>query len=124
MADALMASLEIIASEPYRRQKVLEVSTLLRLLLYENGIDVERTDSPIIPIIIGENDRAISVAAELQTLGLDIRAIPPPTVPQGTARLRVSVHFDLSEDTIHSFIHALNLAMTNAENKSCSVAYL
>ena len=123
MADALVVSMEIITNEPDRRRKVLNNSALLRRLISDIGFDVEQCDSPIIPIIIGENDQAISVAAELQSLGFDVRAIRPPTVPIGTARLRISVHCELTEDTIHSFVNALKHATANLENRSCSVAY-
>ena len=123
MADALLASLEIMTNEPHRRRKVSDAARLLRKLISEIGFDVEQSDSPIIPIIIGENDQAVAVATELQSLGFDVRAIRPPTVPPGTARLRISVHCDLTEDTVRSFVDALKLATANLENRSCSVAY-
>jgi 8-amino-7-oxononanoate synthase len=56
---------------------------------------------------MGENDRAVAVAAALQQAGFDVRAIRPPTVPQGTARLRVSVNVNLSEETIDRFVEEL-----------------
>jgi 8-amino-7-oxononanoate synthase len=99
------------------------MSMLLRKLISEIGFEVEQTDSPIIPIIIGKNDQAMTVADELQRAGFDVRAIRPPTVPTGTARLRISVHCDLTEDTIHSFVNALDKATAQMENRSCSVAF-
>jgi len=71
------------------------------------GIGVPPGDSPIIPIIIGENDRAVAVAGALQAAGFDERAIRPPTVPPGTARLRISVNVGLSEEIIDRFVRRL-----------------
>jgi len=64
-------------------------------------------DSPIIPVIIGENERAVAIAAALQRTGFDVRAIRPPTVPPGTARLRVSVNAGLSEEILDRFVEKL-----------------
>ncbi len=51
-------------------------------------------DSYVIPVILGEDSRSVKAAAQLQEQGYDIRAIRPPSVPQGTARLRISIHAD------------------------------
>jgi len=107
VAAALDASLDVIAAEPERRERVRSLSRYLRERLMETGIDVSAGDSPIIPVILGENDRAVTVAAELQGAGFDVRAIRPPTVPPGTARLRVSVNAGLSEDILDRFVERL-----------------
>ncbi len=51
---------------------------------------------PIVPVLLGENQVALRVAEKLQEVGFDVRAIRPPTVPEGTARLRLCVHWDHS----------------------------
>jgi 8-amino-7-oxononanoate synthase len=107
IAAALDASLDVIAAEPERRERVRSLARYLRERLAEAGIAVPAGDSPIIPVIMGENDRAVAVAAALQQAGFDVRAIRPPTVPQGTARLRVSVNVNLSEETIDRFVEEL-----------------
>jgi 8-amino-7-oxononanoate synthase len=58
-------------------------------------------------VILGENDRAMAIAATLQQAGFDIRAIRPPTVAPGTARLRISVNAGLSEDLLDRFVGKL-----------------
>jgi 8-amino-7-oxononanoate synthase len=61
--------------------------------LHERGIPT-LGDSYIVPVVLGDDSRAVRVATRLQELGYDIRAIRPPSVPQGTARLRISIHAD------------------------------
>ena len=104
VAAALEASLEVIATEPERRARLLARARYLRQRLGLDG------DSPIIPIIIGENERAVAVARELQAAGFDVRAIRPPTVPVGTACLRITVNQGMSEEVLDRFIEALTAA--------------
>ena len=58
-------------------------------------------------MILGENGRATAIAGELQQAGFDIRAIRPPTVAPGTARLRIAVNIGLSEDHLDRFVEKL-----------------
>jgi 8-amino-7-oxononanoate synthase len=107
IAAALDASLDVIVAEPERRERVRFLARYLRERLTDAGIVVPGGDSPIIPVIIGENERAVAVAAVLQEAGFDVRAIRPPTVPAGTARLRVSVNVNLSEQVLDCFVDKL-----------------
>ncbi len=107
IAAALDASLDVIAAEPERRERVRFLARYLRERLSEAEIAVPAGDSPIVPVIIGENERAVAVAAALQEAGFDVRAIRPPTVPAGTARLRVSVNVNLSEEILDGFVGTL-----------------
>jgi 8-amino-7-oxononanoate synthase len=66
----------------------------LRGWLRAGGVAVREDRSCIVPVVIGDNDRALQVAAALQADGLDVRAVRPPTVAPGTARLRICVHAD------------------------------
>jgi 8-amino-7-oxononanoate synthase len=105
IAAALEASLDVIAAEADRRRRVLDRARHLRSLL---GIPGE---SQIIPVVIGDNGRAVAIARELQAQGFDVRAIRPPAVPEGTARLRVSINEGLSEATLDRFAAALTAAL-------------
>src|SRR6185436_1081323 len=115
LAAALDASLTVIEREPERRRRVHELAGFLRGLLTNQGVDIGRSHSQVIPILLGENDRAKSVAAELQREGFDVRAIRPPAVPVGTSRLRVSINALLNESTLQNF------ASTLLKVTSCSV---
>ncbi len=104
VAAALDASLDLIEAEPERRERVRFLARYLRERLIGAGIGVPMGDSPIIPVILGENDRAVAIAAALQQAGFDVRAIRPPTVPPGTARLRISVNIGLSEEILDRLV--------------------
>ncbi len=64
----------------------------------------------IVPILLGESAAASAAAARLQKAGLDVRAVRPPTVPQGTARLRLVCHADHTEADIAHLLAALSAA--------------
>jgi 8-amino-7-oxononanoate synthase len=104
MAAALQASLDIVEGEPEHRLRLRDRARFLRRRLRAAGIDVADSDSHIVPMLIGDNDRAVAIAAAIQAEGFDVRAIRPPSVPAGTARLRVSVNAGLSEETLARFV--------------------
>ena len=79
-------------------------------------------ESQIIPIVLGDNERAIAAAEALQKDGFDVRAIRPPTVPRGTSRLRVSVNAKLRESDLEAFRSSLVTAL--AEKVACRAASL
>ncbi|MEO9599139.1 8-amino-7-oxononanoate synthase [Parasphingorhabdus sp.] len=72
-------------------------------------------DSQIFPIILGEDRLAVVIAQTLQGQGFDVRAIRPPTVPAGTARLRISLTLNATQDDIHNLSRALREALAIAE---------
>ena len=120
VAAALDASLTLIESEPFRRRQLLDRASYLRRRLAETGVAVTDGVSQIIPVVLGENDRAVRVAEVLQHEGFDARAIRPPSVAPGTARLRLSVNTNLSEATLDRFVAVL--AGTLQETAVCSAA--
>jgi 8-amino-7-oxononanoate synthase len=107
LAAALDASLDIVASEPERRTRLLAAARLLRSRLADGGLVAAVGDSQIVPVVCGGVEAAMRLAATLQAQGFDVRAIRPPSVPQGTARLRISVNAGLSDATIDRFSTAL-----------------
>ena len=118
LADALLASLDIVEREPERRRRLLALSGFLRSRLAGSSADVPEGCSQIVPVMLGDNARAVRVAGELQAAGFDARAIRPPSVPDGTARLRLSVNAGLDERDLSRFIQTLSELLT------CSTASL
>jgi len=111
IADALDASLDVIGAEPERRERLRDRVSRVREQLGRAGVPVAAQGSQIIPVTIGDNERAVAVADTLRTDGFDVRAIRPPTVPAGTARLRISVNAGLTDATIDRFADSLAAAL-------------
>jgi 8-amino-7-oxononanoate synthase len=107
LAHALLASLEIIAAESWRRELL---ARLIRQL--KQGVAALRwrllpSDTAIQPLVIGANDEAVRVSAALAARGVLVPAIRPPTVPQGSARLRISLSAAHSEQDVAQLVEAL-----------------
>ena len=112
MARAVGEALRILADEPERRAQLQERVRLAEQVLGEAGIPA--SGSQIIPVILGDDTRAMRVAAMLQDEGYDVRGIRPPTVPAGTSRLRISVTLNAGEADIRGLGEALQAAMRQA----------
>lgn len=110
MAAAVREALRTIADEPWRRTRLEELINFageeLRVRL-----GAAPSDSQILPVMIGDNARALRIAAHMRDGGFDVRAIRPPTVPEGTARLRISLTLNVDESQISDMIGLLALAM-------------
>lgn len=97
-AAAVRASLRIAAEEPARRaQLAARVAETRRLL---EPLGVAPSGSQIQPLIIGDDARTMAIADALQDRGFDIRGIRPPTVPQSTSRLRISLTLNASTEDV------------------------
>lgn len=88
-----LASLELMKSEPNRRQKLLELSEYFRAALAAKGFEVKGS-SQIVPVITGQNDKTAAFASALREKGYWVLPIRPPTVPPNQARLRFSLTFN------------------------------
>jgi 8-amino-7-oxononanoate synthase len=69
--------------------------------------NIEPSGSQILPVIVGADRAAVALAASLQRRGYDIRAIRPPTVPEGTARLRIALTLNVNEAVVADLFEAL-----------------
>ena len=97
-AFLVQKSLEILGSKngDERREKLKNICKFAQQKFSGHG-------THIVPIVLGSDETAIHVAKNMQQNGYDIRAIRPPTVPEGTARLRLSLSSELSEETLADF---------------------
>jgi 8-amino-7-oxononanoate synthase len=98
----LGASLDVVQREPVRRREVHRKSAALRQALGEQGVRAAG-QSPIVPIIAGSNEAALALQSDLMAAGFDVRAIRPPSVAPGTARLRVTVRYPVSDADFRRF---------------------
>jgi 7-keto-8-aminopelargonate synthetase-like enzyme len=89
---AAIAALEIIRQQPQLVALLQARSALLRNMLMMRDVSIsDRVCGPIVPVVVGDASRTMQIAAELERRGFLVGAIRPPTVPNGTARLRITV---------------------------------
>lgn len=90
-----------------RRGRVFSKAAQLREGLRSLGLPAPDGPAPIVPIIVGEERRAIELMQRCQERGINVPAIRPPTVPLGTSRLRVSVRADHTDEQIGLLLEQL-----------------
>ncbi|MBI0473842.1 8-amino-7-oxononanoate synthase [Sphingomonas sp. MA1305] len=112
MAAAVRESLRILADEPERQVALRALVTHAADRLTPLGIPA--TGTQIVPVILGSDGAAVARAAALQATGFDIRAIRPPTVAPGTARLRLSITLNVDAAAIDALGDALAAALEEA----------
>jgi 8-amino-7-oxononanoate synthase len=105
MAAVVRAALEIVRARPELRDQLWARVRQAEALLAPLGARI--SGSQIIPLIVGRDDRTMELAAQLQAHGYDVRGIRPPTVPNGTARLRISITRNASLADIDGLAAAL-----------------
>jgi 8-amino-7-oxononanoate synthase len=91
IAGQILAALRIAQGMDVQRVELIANSRRLAASLRRQGYDTAGSTTQIVPVVIGGNDEALEVAAFLRTQGFSVRAIRPPTVKEGRARLRLSV---------------------------------
>src|ERR1700722_7060714 len=106
-ASITRVALELSRSRPERRER------LARLVQFAGDelrrqCGIEPSGSQIVPVIIGSDRAAVTLATGLQRKGYDIRAIRPPTVPGGTARLRIALTLNVDQPTVAGLFEALS----------------
>lgn len=109
-AAAAAAALAVIQREPARLARLWSNRQRLFNGLLKLGFRTTQTESPIIPILVGDAAMASALAAQLLIHGVYAPAIRPPTVPEGTSRVRLTVTSDHTADQIDEALHCLGLA--------------
>ncbi len=108
---AATAAIEIIQAEPIRRERLLQTAADFRRQLAAAGIETPlNSASPIIPILLHDADRAMEIAAKLETKGFLVGAIRPPTVPADTSRLRITLSYAHTSADVERLVVALTAA--------------
>jgi len=108
LACALQQSLAIIRGEPERRERLLALIDRFRAGAARLPWRVLPSETPIQPLIIGENAETLRVSEALWERGLWVPAIRPPTVPRGSARLRITLSAAHSETDIDALLAAMS----------------
>jgi len=111
LAAAVEASLELIRTEDWRRERLRGLVASLKRALPGPGL--KPSDTPIQPLVLGANAAALDAAARLRERGILVPAIRPPTVPEGTARLRISLSAAHDEQDVSRLAAALRETCTS-----------
>ena len=112
VAEATRVSLKIVIAENWRRDKLKALADRFRLGAGQLGLQLLASTSAIQPIIIGDSQRAVDISNSLLNAGFLVSAIRPPTVPKGSARLRVTFSALHEEFQVDQLLDALDKATT------------
>ena len=103
---AVLAALEVIREEPERRQALWRNTWRMQQGLRELGFDIGRSETPVIPVQIGELDRMLVFWKELYDAGVFTNPVTPPAVPEHSCRLRISLMATHTDDHIDFVLDA------------------
>ena len=110
IAAATRVSLNLLQTENWRRERLAELINRFRMGARQLGYELMDSSSPIQPIVIGSEEKTLKLAAWLDEQGVLITAIRPPTVPKGTARLRITLCAEHTEQQVDRLLDLLDQA--------------
>ncbi|WP_210396855.1 8-amino-7-oxononanoate synthase [Motiliproteus sediminis] len=108
VAAATLASLQLITSGQERRAQLARLIARFRQGARELGFELMDSDTPIQPILVGPSDCALALSEALERQGIFVSAIRPPTVPEGSARLRVTLSAAHSDEQVDRLLDGLD----------------
>lgn len=108
VAAASIKSLQLIQRESWRRENLHQLIDYFVSCADGQGIELMPSRSAIQPVVIGDDQKTLSVARKLQERGFLVGAIRPPTVPAGSARLRITLSADHKKEDIDQLIETLS----------------
>jgi 8-amino-7-oxononanoate synthase len=106
-AEQIRAALKLVAGMDAERQTLLGRAKGLDETLRKSGFDTGGSASQIVPVVIGSNENTLQAAKRLQREGFAVRAIRPPTVPVGKARLRLSLTTKIAAEELSRLVKCL-----------------
>ena len=115
VAAATLASLELIRHGQERRAQLARLIARFRQGAEQLGFELMDSATPIQPIVVGDSARALQLSAALERRGIFVTAIRPPTVPEGSARLRVTFSASHSVEQVDRLLEALAIAAADTE---------
>lgn len=107
LAAAMSANLESVRNQGWRRAKLASLVARFRRGALRHGLPVLESNTPIQPLVLGGNSRALAVARVLEQQGFWVAPIRPPTVPDGKARLRITLTAAHTESEVDALVDVL-----------------
>ncbi|MDA0711098.1 MAG: aminotransferase class I/II-fold pyridoxal phosphate-dependent enzyme, partial [bacterium] len=102
------AALDLVDAKPDLRTRLWENTRIVRAGLLDLGFDLANSQTQIIPVMVGEDDKTVAISNDLYERGIYLYGIRPPTVPAGQSRLRLSVMATHSPEDIRLLLHAMS----------------
>ncbi|WP_372964334.1 8-amino-7-oxononanoate synthase [Marinobacter sp.] len=118
LAVATCSSLDLIETDEPRREHLTRLIARFRKGAEGLGYELMPSHTPIQPIIIGDNLMALALSQALERQGVMVTAIRPPTVPEGQARLRITLSAAHTDDNVDKLLNAMALCRESLENGS------
>ncbi len=122
VAKAASQAIAIMRDEPWRQRRLRALALNVRSRLAAAGASVVEGDSPIVPIVLGDEQTATAAAEKLLEKGIFVTAIRPPTVAAGTSRLRLTLSSEHTDAEIEMLLIALREVQRGVELKSAGGA--
>lgn len=110
VAEAARASLALVQTEHWRRQHLQALIQQFRTGAEQLGLELMDSETPIQPVVVGSGENCMAISQNLWQQGIHVGAIRPPTVPQNTARLRITLNANHSEADVNRLLSALETA--------------
>ena len=107
IAAATLASLKLVTEENWRREKLQSLISQFRTGAKQLGLNLMESFTPIQPVLIGDDKQALAIGKVLEEKGILVGVIRPPTVPEGSARLRITFSANHSEQDVIQLLDAL-----------------
>ncbi|EIJ81762.1 8-amino-7-oxononanoate synthase [Bacillus methanolicus PB1] len=104
---SIQAAIHIVQQETARRKQLHDYSQYFRTKLRDLGFNIGTSVTQIVPVIVGSNESTVQFSERLQERGIAAVAIRPPTVPEGTARIRFSLMATLTKDELDRAINEI-----------------
>jgi 8-amino-7-oxononanoate synthase len=115
LAEATRESLRIVQAEGWRRERLRELVGRLRHGAGQLGLPLMASETPIQPLLVGDAHAALALSEALLARGILVSAIRPPTVPAGTARLRITLSAAHTDGQVDRLLDALGAALGRSE---------
>jgi glycine C-acetyltransferase len=107
LTAGLLAALRIAASEPQLRAKMWSNVAYLRRRFAEEGVDIGKSNSQVMPVMVNNDAKVFAVAEKIQDRGLFLNPVTFPAVPKHKSRLRISVSAAHTEEDLETAVQAI-----------------
>jgi glycine C-acetyltransferase len=107
VAAGLLAGIGIVENEPHLRTNLWSNVAFMRRRFAEEGIDIGKSTSQVMPVLVNNDAKVFAVAEKIQERGLFLQPVTYPAVPKNRSRLRISISAGHSEEDLESAVQVI-----------------